>query len=283
MEFRDTSVLITGAASGIGRSLALALARKGADLALIDIDPAQAQETAESVRAEGRRAEVYGADVSQQGDVEAAVGAAWDDLGPIGLACANAGVCPVAQVMDFEVSNLEWVMGVNLYGVFHTARAYVSRLRDAGAEGGHIMLTGSENSVSLPHALRRIGLGPYCMTKHAVLGLAESLRYELAPENIGISILMPGPVATAINEGARKRPERLGGAFAPDAMDVSLLDPNEPFPPTLQPDAVARIAVEGLEADRFMIPTHSHLAAYGQARQDELDAATAASHLEPNT
>ncbi len=145
------------------------------------------------------------------------------------------------------------------------------------------MLTGSENSVSLPHALRRIGLGAYCMTKHAVLAMADTLRYELEPDGIGVSVLMPGPVDTALGQGGAKRPARMGGPVEPRGFDTSLLDASIPMPPTIPADAAARIAVEGLREGRFMIPTHSHLSDYAAARLDELASATRASHFEPNT
>jgi len=282
MDFKGTTVLITGSATGIGRSLAIALAAEGADLALVDIDTDAAKETAEAVAAAGRHAGVYAADVSDRASIEAAIDAASTAQGPIGLACANAGVCPVAPMLEMEANDIEWVMGVNLFGVLHTVRAYVSKLRETGA-GGHIMLTGSENSVSLPHALRRVGLGPYCMTKHAVLAMGDTLRYELEPEKIGVSVLMPGPVQTEIGEGARKRPKRMGGPVKPAPIDASLLDSKIPMPPYISADAAARIAVEGLRQDRFMIPTHSHLAEYAAARLKELEAATQASHFELNT
>jgi NAD(P)-dependent dehydrogenase (short-subunit alcohol dehydrogenase family) len=282
MDFMDKTVLITGSATGIGRSLALALAREGADLALVDVDTENALETAEAVRAEGRRAEVYQADVTEHGSVEKAMGAAWNEFGPIDLACANAGVCPIAQLTDMDAQDLEWVMSVNLFGVLHTVRAYVERAR-AAKSGGHLMLTGSENSVSLPHALRRIGLGAYCMTKHAVLAMAETLRYELEPDGIGVSLLMPGPVDTPLGLAGAKRPVRMGGPVEPRAFDTSLLDANIPMPPTISADAAARIAVAGLREGRFMIPTHSHLLDYASARLDELAAANRASNFEPNT
>ncbi len=282
MEFQDQTVLITGSATGIGRSLAVALAREGANLALLDVDADNALATAKLVRNEGRRAEFYAVDVSDRESVEKAVEAAWSSQGPIALACANAGVGATAPLLEMEPRDIEWVLRVNLFGVLDTVRAHVAHAR-AAKTGGHVLLTGSENSVAIPHALRRVGLGLYGMTKHAVLHMADILRYELAPDGIGVSVLLPGPVRTEIGNSGRKRPAHLGGPREPDAFDPSVLDPNFPMPPFIEADAAARIAVEGLRAGRFMIPTHSHLLDYAQARLDELAEATRASHFEPGT
>ena len=282
MEFKDKTALITGAATGIGRSLAVALAREGADLALLDIDEENALATAELVRKEGRRAEFYQADASQRESLEKAIDAAWSTQGPIALACANAGVCITSPLLEMEPRDIEWLMRVNLFGVLDTVRAHVAHAR-AAKSGGHVLLTGSENSVSVPHALRRLGLGLYGVTKHAVLHMADILRYELGPDGIGVSVLLPGPVQTEIGSGFRKRPEHLGGPKEAPVFDPSVLDPSVPMPPGIPSDAAARIAVEGLRADRFMIPTHSHLVDYAQARLDELAAATRATKFEPGS
>jgi len=161
-------------------------------------------------------------------------------------------------------------------------RAYVRHAR-AAKSGGHLMLTGSENSVALPHALRRLGLGIYGITKHGVLHMADVLRYELAPDGIGVSVLMPGPVKTEIGQSHRKRPAHLGGPTGPPPIDPSMFDTSMPMPSGIDADAAARIAIEGLRADRFMIPTHSHLVEYAQARLDELVEATRATRFEPGT
>ena len=282
MEFRDTIVLITGAATGIGRSLAVALAREGADLALLDIDEENARETAELVEKEGRRAEFYPTDASERESLDQAIHAAWQAQGPIALACANAGVGTVAPLLEMESRDIEWLMRVNLFGVLNTVRAHVAHAR-AAKSGGHVLLTGSENSVGLPNALRRAGLGIYGITKHGVLHLADTLRYELEADGIGVSVLLPGPVQTQIQRSNRKRPESLGGPAPTPKMDASMMDPSFPMPPSITADAAARIAIEGLREGRFMIPTHSHLLDFAQARTDELAAAIRASHFEPNT
>lgn len=282
MEFRDRTALITGSATGIGRALAVALAREGMDLALLDIDEENGLGTAELVRKEGRRAELYRADVSQREDLEAAIDAAWSAQGPIALTCANAGVGAGAPLVETEPRDIEWMMRVNLYGVLDTVRATVTHAR-AAKSGGHLLLTGSENSVALPHALRRLGVGMYGITKHAILHMADVLRYELADDGIGVSVLLPGPVQTEFLRGARKRPAHLGGPGEPAPADPSLFDPAIPMPPFIEAEAVARIAVQGLRAGRFMIPTHSHLLDYAQARLDELAAATRATRFEPGT
>ena len=278
MDFRGTA-LITGAATGIGRSLAVALAREGMDLALLDIDEPKAQETAKLAGATGRRAEVYVTDVSDRARLEAAIGAAWRAQGPVALTCANAGVLACAPVLEMEDRDTQWLLRVNLFGVLDTVRASVAHARKAGCRG-HILLTGSENSIALPHALRRSGMGMYGVTKHAVLHMGDALRYELEPEGIGVSVLMPGLVSTEILYSGAKRPGNFGGPHQTPALDLSALDPNNPMPPAIEPEAAARIAVEGLRAGRFMIPTHAHLVDYAQARLDELVAATRATRFE---
>jgi NAD(P)-dependent dehydrogenase (short-subunit alcohol dehydrogenase family) len=282
LELHGTTALITGAATGIGRSLAVALAREGADLALLDIDAENALETVSLVRAEGRRAEFYPADASERESLEKAIEAAWSAQGPIALACANAGVGTNTPLVEMESRDIEWLMRVNLFGVLDTVRAYVSHVRGAKS-GGHLLLTGSENSVALPHYLRRVGLGIYGITKHGVLHMADTLRYELEADGIGVSVLLPGPVETEIQRSGRHRPASLGGPTKPAPLAPGMLDPNIPFPPKIEPDAAARITIEGLRAGRFMIPTHSHLLDYAQARLDELAEATRATEFEPGS
>jgi NAD(P)-dependent dehydrogenase (short-subunit alcohol dehydrogenase family) len=282
MDFKDRTVLITGAATGIGRSLAVAFASEGADLALLDIDERRTVQTAELVRERGRQAAFYRADASDRASLEQAIAAAWSAQGPIALACANAGVMTMAPLLDMDDRDLDWLMRVNLYGVLDTARAYVAHLRKAGSTG-HLMLTGSENSFAVPHALRRAGVGVYGITKHAVLQMAETLRYELAAEGIGVSILLPGPAGSMIAVAGRNRPEAFGGPVEGLGFDPSLFDPDIEMPPLISCDAVARIAVECLRAGRFMIPTHSHILDYARARLEELAEATAATALEPGS
>jgi NAD(P)-dependent dehydrogenase (short-subunit alcohol dehydrogenase family) len=282
MEFENSTALITGSATGIGRSLAVALAREGADLALLDIDEENGRVTQELVHKEGRRAEFYLADASKRESLESAIDAAWSAQGPITLACANAGVGTAAPLVEMAATDIEWVMRVNLFGVLDTVRAHVRHVREAKS-GGHLLLTGSENSIGIPPFLRRVGLGIYGMTKHAVLHMADTLRYELDADGIGVSVLLPGRVKTEISHATRKRPEHLGGGSEPPTIDPSVLEAGVTIHSQISSDAAARIALEGLRAGRFMIPTHSHLIEYAQARLNELLEATQATRFEPGS
>ena len=121
------------------------------------------------------------------------------------------------------------------------------------------------------------------MTKHAVLHMADTLRHELVVDDIGVSVLLPGRVATEIGKSGRKRPDHLGGAAQPQRRDASMIEPGATIQPEISADAAARIALDGLRAGRFMIPTHSHLVEFAQARLDELIEANRATRFEPGT
>lgn len=282
MQLKDKTALVTGAATGIGRSLAIALAREGANLALLDIDEVNGRETARLVGETGRIAEFYRADASSRESLEQAIGTAWSAQGPIALVCANAGVMAAAPLVDMDARDIDWVLRVNLLGALDTVRAWVGLVREAGT-GGQLLLTGSENSVAVPHALRRTGLGLYGMTKHAILHMGDVLRYELAADGIAVSVLMPGPVRTAISMSGRNRPAEFGGSRADSPLDPRLIDFDVPLGALLEPEAVARIAIEGMRAGRFMIPTHSHILAFAEARFEELAEATRATAFEPDS
>lgn len=272
MGFSYETALVTGGATGIGRSLAAALAERGASVAVADIDAHGAHETAALIAAAGRKGVAITCDVADPQAVEAMIRTAWDALGPLDLLCANAGVVVVKPLLETPRTDMDWLFGVNLFGALDTARAFVSRVREAGRPG-HILFTGSEQSIALPAYLRRYGLGIYNMAKHAVLAMADVLRHELQDSNIGVSVLLPGPVQSELHRAGRNRQERFGGPFEEPLPDLVAAAAGAPIPPTIAGSEAARLALDGLERGDFFIPTHAETAGEVRARYEELTAA----------
>ena len=196
-DFRDRAVAVTGAASGIGREIALAFARRGARLALADVDA----ERLEGVRGElaraGTEALARVVDVSDAGQ-----GGEWFDevfreMGRVDVLCNNAGVAVGGLVEDMSLADWEWIVGVNLWGVIHGCHFFYPRMVAQGG-GGHIVnVASAAGLMPLPHST------PYCATKHAVVGFSETLRAEAARHGIGVSTICPGVVDTPITRAAR--------------------------------------------------------------------------------
>lgn len=272
MEIEHKIVLITGGATGIGRALAVAMAERGAHVAIADVDTKAARETAARVAERGARSTVITCDVADRGSVETMTGTVWDSFGPIDLVCANAGVATIAPLLETGQNDIDWMFRVNLFGALDTARAFATRARDAGRPG-HILFTGSEHSVSLPAFLRRFGLGIYNMSKHALLAMADVLRHELQDSDIGVSLLMPGPVRTEALRAGRNRQARFGGPFEAPPPDLSAIPAGVKIPAQIEAGEAARLAIEGLQRGDFFIPTHAHIADDVRARHHELMAA----------
>jgi NAD(P)-dependent dehydrogenase (short-subunit alcohol dehydrogenase family) len=250
-------VVVTGGGAGIGAGLAREAAARGARaVAVIDVDGDRATSVADEV---GGRA--YSCDVSSYDAVGALAEAITADLGTPTLVCANAGVNgPPGPAIRLTPGDVEWVLGVNLRGVWNTCAVFGWLLRTAG--DGWLLTTGSEHSLGVPH----LGSAIYTATKHAVLGLSDVLRRELAG-TVGVSILCPGLVSTQLWNSGRLRPQELGGPLEAAAGTDGLMRQG------MDPALVARLAFDGIEREAFVIATHPHARAYASERWDEVRAA----------
>jgi NAD(P)-dependent dehydrogenase (short-subunit alcohol dehydrogenase family) len=193
MRFFDDLCVVTGAASGIGRTVACRFAAEGARVACLDIDAEAAAATAEQIAGAGGNARPYRCDVSDDADVQATFGQVGVDFGePLSILHANAGIeGPVAPF--WEVSGEDWdrVFAVNVRGPFLCAKHVLPSMRRKGR--GSIVITGSNSSfIAFP------GWAAYTASKGAVLMLAKSLAIDLAPDNIRVNAVCPGPTDTAM-------------------------------------------------------------------------------------
>lgn len=263
-DWTGKAALITGAASGIGAALGETLVARGASVLLSDIDSKNLEATASRI---GAASAVC--DVSDDAAVDELVEHAWSELGSLDLLCANAGVIVPGSLLEISRKDLDFIFGVNVWGVVHACRAYARKLRE-NDRAGYMLLTGSEHSLSNPSYLRAAPLHAYNMTKHAVLSIGESMRAELGGEGVGVSVLCPGPVESGLAENSEsQRPTRFGPQ---PAMDLSRIDPAEmknlgdAYVPASR---AAEIALRGIEAGAFIIPTHAFEREDVDARYEE--------------
>ncbi len=177
-------VVITGAGSGLGRALSLALAAKGCRIGIADINEETAHKTLEMVRERGGDGEVYRLDVSKPEEVEAMAEHFFQSWGAVDVLVNNAGVVSVGFVGDIPLEDWHWVFGVNFWGMLYGCHAFIPRMKAQG--GGYIV-----NVASAAGLLTLPEMAPYNTTKAAVIALSETLRSELAPSKIGVTVVCP--------------------------------------------------------------------------------------------
>jgi short-subunit dehydrogenase len=189
---------ITGAGSGIGRATAQLLARHGCAVAISDIDEKGLAQTAEACRASGVKVHTARVDVSDRKAVHRWADTVATELGAVHVIVNNAGVALGSTIEDMKYEDLEWVMGINFWGVVHGTKAFLPHLRAAGE--GHIV-----NISSLFGLLAVPTQGAYNAAKFAVKGFTDALHLELAAEDspIGVTCVHPGGIKTNIARSAR--------------------------------------------------------------------------------
>lgn len=245
--FAGQLAVVTGAGSGIGRSTALALAEQGADIVVADINEDTAKATADEVRKLGVDAHPYQTDVADSDAVRKLTEHVTTQYGVPDIVMANAGIGVAGDFLDTGEDDWRRVIDVNLLGVVHTLRAFAPHLVDRNkqtGQGGHIVITASMAAYTPFPALSAYGTA-----KAGVLALAQSLRVELAPYDIGVSAICPGMIATNIVATTRFA----GQDTATEQR--SRAEGNARFQRRgYSPDRVAKQILSAIETNRAVVP-----------------------------
>jgi NAD(P)-dependent dehydrogenase (short-subunit alcohol dehydrogenase family) len=206
---QTTVAVVTGAASGIGRALALRLAREGASLAIADLNADGLNDTAQMIKTAagaGLKITTHALDVSDRERFAAFAGEVVREHGRANLIVNNAGVGLAGTAEELSIDDIEWLMGVNFWGVVYGVKYFLPVLRQQPR--AHIVNLSSVFGIIAP-----VGHSAYAASKFAVRGFTESLRHELAGSNVKVSVVHPGGIKTPIARNAR-----LGAGAAPSAL-----------------------------------------------------------------
>jgi NAD(P)-dependent dehydrogenase (short-subunit alcohol dehydrogenase family) len=244
MDLRARGAVVTGGASGIGRALAIGLAREGARVVVADLDERGMDDVVRQIGARGGEAVAVRTDVSDRAAVDALADRAFEVFGGVHVLCNNAGVATHGGLEAATHRDWQWVLGVNLWGVIHGIEAFVPRMIAQQAPG-HIV-----NTASMAGLIATRGLGVYNTSKYAVVGLSETLAKDLKPYRIGVSVLCPMGVETQIRASARHRPPALTNEQEAAAEPVELIGR------TLAPETVAEMVLAAIRDNRLYVITH---------------------------
>ncbi|MGP3790579.1 SDR family NAD(P)-dependent oxidoreductase [Pseudomonas sp. B392_1p] len=257
--FEEKVVVVIGSATGLGRAMAEGFAREGAQLVLADVDANKVKETLQHVESLGAQAIAIKTDVMKREDLVALTEGTLKHFGRVDIVCSNAGVgeysCSAWEKSD---NDLDWVMGVNLYGTAYAVSAFIPVMLKQGH--GHFVATGSNTSLQpIP------SMAVYAASKRAMLGYCETLQYDLwnAESEVKVSVICPNKVITDMPDSARNRPQNLAGR-TPTAEEVAR---KTAFLAAggHTPDEAAEIVLDGVAEQRFYILTNSVDADQAQA------------------
>jgi NAD(P)-dependent dehydrogenase (short-subunit alcohol dehydrogenase family) len=240
MEIANKTVVVTGAASGIGFALAEAFAAEGGRLALADIEPSALDHARDVLAARGVEAIAVQTDVRDPSALEHLRDQVDHALGGADIVCNNAGVMsPLVPFWESPAADIEWVLSVNMWGIINGARAFLPGMIERGRPA-HMVNTAS--MAAFGGTPQTAGYG---MSKAAIVSLSCSLRDELAATEVGISVLLPELIRTRLAFAERNRTDREGTFEEDPAADV--------FKDGLDPAVIAARVVGAVRQQRFWI------------------------------
>ena len=239
MELENKIVVVTGAANGIGRAMAIRFAKENAKAVICaDLDENGACETAQQINGIGKKL-----DVSDPNAIADLIEQIENDIGPIDLFCSNAGILMAGGV---EVPDDQWqkIWDVNLMSHVWAARYLVPRMAARG--GGYLL-----NTSSAAGLLNQVGSAPYGVTKHAAVGLAEWIAMSYGDQGIKVSLLCPQAVSTEMIRGFEEHVASIDGV--------------------IKPEDVAEACVQGIRDEQFLILPHPKVSTYIKNKAENYD------------
>jgi NAD(P)-dependent dehydrogenase (short-subunit alcohol dehydrogenase family) len=255
---------ITGGASGVGFGVAKAFTAAGMKVVIADIRQDPLDEAMKSFP--GAPVHPIRLDVTDRKAMARAADETERVFGRVHVVCNNAGINLFNDIGDASYDDWDWVLGVNLGGVINGVRTFVPRIKAHG-EGGHIV-----NTASMAAFIASAIPGVYCASKFAVRGVSESLRWSLAPHKIGVSVLCPGLVKSAIYESEKIRPAALSADAKPtDQQFLSRLA--QVHEAGMSPEEVGAKVLRGIQRNDFYVFPHPEFKQELRALFDEVLAA----------
>jgi NAD(P)-dependent dehydrogenase (short-subunit alcohol dehydrogenase family) len=249
-DLRGKTAFITGGASGMGLAMAEAFGREGMNVMLADIEADVAAKKAEELRAKQIKAASVQVDVTSRDSVRAGALATLAAFGKVHLVANNAGIGAGGPLGGVPEGDWDWVIDVNLKGVVYGMEVFAPLIESHG-EGGHFV-----NTASMAGHISPPGMEPYCATKFAVVAMSEGWQQQLAPKNIGVSVLCPGLVSTNIYAGRRNRQNAVYGEQDKDFGQANLEQQRQWMAGGIDPLVVGQRVVEGVKDNDMYIFTH---------------------------
>jgi len=254
-EFAGKVAVVTGGASSIGLGMATKFAANGMKLVLADIEVPALEKAAADFESRGVEVLAVPTDVGDESAMDALAARTFERFGAVHVVCNNAGVGAGGPMWELTRKDWEWAMRPNLWGVIHGVRVFAKHLVEQ--DEGHVV-----NTASLAGMISVPGMGPYNVTKHAVVTLSETLYGELQAmeSKVGVSVLCPGFVNTRIFESDRNRPQDLQNESEPVMTDeaVARREMAAEFMKTAMPTSqVADLVFDAIEQQKLYILTHA--------------------------
>jgi NAD(P)-dependent dehydrogenase (short-subunit alcohol dehydrogenase family) len=241
MQFEGKVAVITGGASGIGKGTALAMARRGTDVVIADVNGRRLAEARTELAALGSRVLAVHCDVSKEADMQHLAQVALTEMGHVDILMNNAGVVLRGALEQISMADWEWSFGINVFGVIRGIRVFLPHMIARGS--GYII-----NTASMAGLVALTGEGaPYIASKFAVVGLSEALALYACPKGIGVSVLCPGGVETNLHETERvvgMTPERIDAEAALAGVFHTVL---------MTPEQIGEVVVDAVRHDQFFI------------------------------
>jgi NAD(P)-dependent dehydrogenase (short-subunit alcohol dehydrogenase family) len=247
MELEGAVAVVTGAASGIGRATAITLSRAGADVVVADINEPGAEAVAGKVDALGRRALVVRTDVGRREDVEALVHRAISWQGHCDVFVSNVGVGCRGAPHEFTPDEWEYILDVNLWSCIWPLRLIVPHMLELGS-GRLVFVTSGAGFEGFAER------APYNVAKFGIVGLAESLARSLQSTGVGVSLVVPGAVAT---DGWKLFLVAGAKDLDPDEIERIRAEQRDHSAAWPRPESMAQAIVDGIREDRYCIIQHN--------------------------